>query len=117
MNQVLRRLLFIIFALLVVYFPPVVFPADAVPAEGVDCSLAASAMQSASRIRGSSGKRKVPCKRQDEAQVERYLRDTIEEKVPRERIEQEGRVYRMLGVIPLDFKYFDGMIELYTSQL
>ena len=85
--------------------------------EGVDCSIAKSAITSASRIRGLAIKHPVPCKLQDEAQVERYLRQAIEEKVPRVRIEQEGRAYQYLGAIPLDFKYFDGMIELYTSQL
>ena len=85
--------------------------------EGADCSIAQSAIVSASRLRNLKIKRKVPCRLQDRAEVERYLRTTIDKKIPRERVRQEGEVYRLLGLIPADYDYFNGLIDLYTDQL
>lgn len=90
-------------------------PAAAV--DGATCTIAKTAMQTASRLRGLRVVRSVPCRLQDKAQVERYLRDTIKEKIPAERIADEGLVYKLLGIIPPEYDYLNGLIELYTSQL
>jgi hypothetical protein len=74
-------------------------------------------MRTASRIRNLAIKKTVSCKLQDKAQVERYLRDAISKKVPEQKIRNEGRVYQLLGFIPKDFEYLDGIIEMYLSQL
>jgi hypothetical protein len=85
--------------------------------DGVDCRIAKSAIGSASRLRSLAIKRSVPCKLQNRSEVEQYLRSAINEKVPAERIEKEGTVNRMLGLIPRDYHYLEGLIGLYTDQL
>ena len=62
-------------------------------------------------------KREVPCKLQGRAAVEKYLRDMLAKKIPAGRIENEGAVYEMLGLVPVGFKYLDSIIRLYTEQL
>ncbi|MCB0323597.1 MAG: hypothetical protein KDD69_08485 [Bdellovibrionales bacterium] len=86
-------------------------------AEGADCTIASTAMESASRLRGLSIMRSVPCKLQDRQEVEQYLRETISKKIPAERIKHEGTTYRMLGLLPYDYDYLNGLIRLYTEQL
>ncbi len=90
-------------------------PANAI--DGVNCKIADSAIRSASRIRALEKKRDVPCKLQNRKEVEQYLRSTIDEKIPAERIRKEGLVNRMLGIVPADYKYLEGLIELYSGQI
>lgn len=90
--------------------------ADAFAAES-DCSLVKTAMDVATKLRGLSAKRSVPCRLQNKAQVEAYLRETIRTKIPPDRIANEGKAYKMLGLIPEDYDYLEGLIALYTSQL
>lgn len=85
--------------------------------EGTPCALVDDAMRVASRIRGLKELRTVPCRIQERAQVEKYLLDTIKEKVPQARLKYEGEAYRLLGIIPKDFDYLKGIVDLYTSQL
>ena len=87
------------------------------PAPGSNCALVAAAMEVASDVRGLRERRKVPCRLQNRKQVEQYLRDTIRTKIPQKRLLHEGISYKMLGLIPADFNYEEGLIELYTSQL
>lgn len=82
-----------------------------------ECSIAEAAIETASRLRGLAIRSHVPCRLKGKEEVEKYLRETISKKTPRERIEKEGQVYRMLGIIPKDYDYFNGVIKLYTEQL
>lgn len=82
-----------------------------------DCSVATSAIDIASKLRNLSVLSTVKCLLQDRTEVEKYLRDTLSIKIPQQRIENEGRVFKSLGLIPLDYAYVDGLIQLYTSQL
>jgi hypothetical protein len=94
-------------------------PAARVPASlpGADCSIADTAIEIASRIRKLSIERSVPCRLQSKAEVEKYLRETIKKKVPLERTTSEGKVYELLGLVPLGFDYLNNIIKLYTEQL
>ena len=92
-------------------------PEQSLANSGIDCSIAEHAVHSASKLRGLEIKRSVPCKLQDRGQVETYLRNTIKEKIPAKRLEFEGRVYKVLGLIPIDYAYVDGLVTLYTEQL
>ncbi len=82
-----------------------------------ECSIAATAIEKASKLRGLSIRQTVPCKLQSREQVEQYLRETLHTKIPPQRLENEGWAFRLLGLVPLDFKYLEGLITLYTSQL
>lgn len=95
-----------------------VSPAEAEKgAPGVTCTLADDALKIASRIRGLSIVKKVPCRLQNKEQVEKYLREVITRDVPKERIDLEGRVYHVLGLIPGNYDYYHGMVALYKEQL
>ena len=81
------------------------------------CVIADSAIVAASKIRGLKQKRDVPCYVRDKDKVKQYLLDTIEEKMPEEKLKNEGTLYKSLGFLPSDFDYKNGIVELYISQL
>lgn len=82
-----------------------------------DCSIAVTAMEAVSNIRRLRVLTEVPCRLQSRDEVESYLRDTIKRKISDQRIEMEGRVYKLLGLIPPEYDYLNGIVELYTDQL
>ena len=93
-------------------------PALAQPEAGVDfCAIAQEALHDASRIRGLRIRRSVPCVVQNQEQVRRFLVDTVTAKLPADRLRHEEAVYKALGIIPRDFSYVQGLIDLYVSQL
>lgn len=85
--------------------------------ESADCSLVSSAADIASEIRGLRVKSKIPCRVQNREEVERYLREAITKKNPAIKLQNEERVLKLLGLLPLDFDYAGGLIKLYTEQL
>ena len=85
-------------------------------AEG-DCTIAETAFQVASKIRGLKDKKKVPCRLQNRKEVEKYLRSEISEKAPGERLKNEAVTFRLIGLIPWDYNYQEGLIQMYTDQL
>ena len=82
-----------------------------------DCSIAVTAMEAVSSIRRLKVLTQVPCRLQARDEVESYLRETIKRKIPDQRIENEGRVYKLLGLIPPEYDYLNGIVSLYTEQL
>ncbi len=86
-------------------------------AESDLCSLAKEALQEAEKIRELKTKRPVNCKVQNKQEVEQYLRDTINTKVPDIKITNEEKLYKKLGLIPRAYSYKEEIIKLYTSQL
>jgi len=83
----------------------------------VNCSIAASALKKASKIRGLSPIEEVPCKLQNRKEVAAFVSKTIKEKIPQEKLLGEEIVYKMLGLIPYDYDYRKGIVELYTGNL
>lgn len=92
-------------------------PATGFAREGVNCALVKDATTIASAIRGLRALRPVRCEVRDRKQVEQYLIDTIQTKIPQDRMQHEAVLYRMLGIIPKEFAYVEGIVKLYTSQL
>lgn len=86
-------------------------------AEGVDCGLVASAFSRASALRHLQKTKAVPCKLQSRDEVAAYLKQTIEKKIPPDRLRYEGRVYELLGLIPPGYDYVHNVLALYTDQL
>lgn len=81
------------------------------------CTVANSAIHSASAIRGLKIKRHVPCVLQEKAAVRKYLLETLSERVPKKKLTAEAVSYRLLGFIPEDFDYESGIVSLYTDQI
>jgi len=86
-------------------------------AENVECTIADHAIKQASEIRGLKIKEEVPCFVRDRPQIEAYLVETIDEKVPEEQFSIEEYVYKRVGILPYDFDYRSGLINLYLSQI
>lgn len=82
-----------------------------------DCNVVREAVKEVTRIRRLNEKRSVRCKIENKEQVEKYLRKALSEQIPLEKIKSEETVFKFLGIIPDDFNYLEGLIELYTSQL
>lgn len=81
------------------------------------CSIADSAIASASAIRGLRQRRDVPCLLHNKEEVKEYLRTTIDTKIPAEKLRGEEEMLKALGFIPQNFDYKKGIVDLYLSQL
>lgn len=81
------------------------------------CNISKNSLLKSEEIRGLKILEEVPCFVYNKEQVEKYLVDTIDEKVPKERLENEEILYKAVGLIPKDFQYKQGIIDLYLSQL
>jgi len=88
---------------------------DAQPGDA--CQISDQALKIAIDIRGLEQKSEVKCLVHDQEQVKEYLISAIDTKVPAEKLAMEELVYKLLGFLPQDFSYKDGLIELYVSQL
>ncbi|MCB0358201.1 MAG: hypothetical protein KDD44_01145 [Bdellovibrionales bacterium] len=89
-------------------------PADA---QRSDCPVVNEALKQAEQIRKLRVLRSVPCVRKSKTEVEAYLRQAIQKRVPKGKLEAEGEVYRLLGLIGLDVRYVELLIRLYTGEL
>lgn len=81
------------------------------------CNIASSALNQASAIRGLKQRSKVPCYIRDKEAVKKYLLHTINTKIPKEKLSNEEFVFKALGLLPENFSYKEGIVELYLSQL
>ncbi|MCB0321589.1 MAG: hypothetical protein KDD60_11745 [Bdellovibrionales bacterium] len=86
-------------------------------ASGVSCEIVPYALNLAEGIRGLKAKKEIPCRVYNKKQVRDYIQATIEEKLPKHRLKMEEYVYKTLGLIPLQFNYSSGLIDLYLSQI
>lgn len=84
---------------------------------GEQCGFIKGAFAEASRLRSLKIKSPVKCLVQNKEDVKDYLIKTVKTKIPAERIKGEESMYQLLGLIPVDYDYLNGLIELYTSQL
>ncbi len=81
------------------------------------CEIAERAFKIASRLRGLSMESKVPCLVRDKAQVKEYLLSTIATKLPPRKMELEGYVFGLIGMIPEGFDYEKKLVDLYVNQI
>ena len=113
-SSTLKRAAFLL-TLLIPHLFPVASSAET--AKGVDCSIAEDAIEVASKIRKLNVDHPVPCSLQGRAAVEKYLRDTLNKKIPEARLKYEGKVYELIGIVPPGYDYINSVIKLYTDQL
>ena len=86
-------------------------------AQSTDCNISESALQEASKIRGLNIKKAVPCLLHDKDKVKQYIHYAIEKQLPSEKLKYEEMVFKELGLIPREFDYKNGVVELYLSQI
>jgi hypothetical protein len=81
------------------------------------CSVAEQALRDATRIRQLTPSNPVPCVVRSRPEVEKFLKDMIAEKFPRDTLEMEQLVYRAIGLVPDDYDYIHGIVQAYVQQI
>lgn len=89
--------------------------ADTAPAPS--CAIADTAIHDVSRIRQLKIKGNVPCLVRDKTQIKEYLLQEIAERIPPKKLQMEALVYRALGLIPEEYDYAKGIVDLYMNQI
>jgi hypothetical protein len=74
-------------------------------------------VQSASAVRGLNVRRPVPCQLKTRKEVERYIAEKLKTEIPREKILNEEKLYKALGLFPEDFNYEKTLVALYGEQV
>ena len=74
-------------------------------------------LELASKLRHLDILEEVPCKLQNIIEVETYLKQQIQKKGLLRQVPYEETVFKMIGIIPEDYNYTQGLINMYTSQL
>jgi hypothetical protein len=82
-----------------------------------DCRVTSSLLETTSKLRGLTVVEEVPCKLQNIIEVENYLKKQIQNKGFLKQVQYEETVFKMVGIIPEDYSYTQGLIDMYTSQL
>ncbi len=88
-----------------------------VTSETALCEQALSGLSAASKIRGLAIKRAVPCEVKDRAQVLTFLESEIRKRAAADRIAAEAAFYKAFGLLPQDYDYLKGLLDLYSAQL
>ena len=81
------------------------------------CTGARRLLKDVASIRRLPPKAGFACRVETRQQVENFIRASAAERLPQSRLPYEEELLRLLGVIPRDYAYFEGMVALYTSQL
>ena len=81
------------------------------------CGVAEQAMREAARIRQLTPVKPVPCAVRSRPEVEKFLKDMIAEKFPRDTLEMEQLVYRAIGLVPDEYDYAQGIVQAYVQQI
>ncbi len=92
-------------------------PSWAKDEKGEQCTIATTAISDASRIRKLQIKKSVPCLVHQKEQVKGYLLHAVDTKIPAVKLQMEAFVYQTVGIIPENFDYQNGIIELYLNQI
>ena len=81
------------------------------------CTIAGGAFTQAVSIRKLDKRQEVPCFVHDKARVRKDLLETIQHKMPKQKLELEGLAYQVLGFVPEGYDYQRGIIDLYLENL
>ncbi|RMD85299.1 MAG: hypothetical protein D6808_05510 [Candidatus Dadabacteria bacterium] len=81
------------------------------------CFISKEAISEASLIRGLKALKDVPCLSHSKAEIKKAILQSIKEKIPDSKLKAEESLYKILGLLPEDFNYKKGIVDLYLSQL
>lgn len=81
------------------------------------CREITGAFEVAAGIRNLKIKKKVPCHSKNIEQVEKYLKDHIERDFAVQKVKDEEKLFKAIGLIPQNYFYQEGMIDLLLSQI
>lgn len=109
-----RCLLQAVFSLVCVGMAP---PTAAADTTADLCAISPVALSRASKIRGLSVRKAIPCVAQDKTQVREFLEETIRTELPPTKMEMEQLAYRSIGIIPDDYDYGKSLVSFLVSEL
>jgi hypothetical protein len=81
------------------------------------CAVTGRALTEAAKLRALTPQAAVPCVVHSRAEIERFLRETIAKKFPKETLAMEETWYRALGIVPDDYPYEQGIVQAYVQQI
>lgn len=81
------------------------------------CQIDAEDFREVSARRGLKFKQEIPCRVLRQSQVQGYLRKSIEDRTDPKRLYAEGQSFKLLGFLPRDYPYPEGIISQYAGDL
>lgn len=82
------------------------------------CVLPVGIVSEVASLRGLKKKTEVPClQTHSTEELRELLSETIDRRLPRDQVELEGQILRLLGIIPKDYNYREWIISQYASRL
>jgi len=81
------------------------------------CNLGDKQLKNIERARGLSFERSVPCQYLEPEQIVQELKAVLFEKNSTEELRHEELLYRMLGAIPFDYNYVEGLLSGYSNSI
>jgi hypothetical protein len=81
------------------------------------CQLPAPLMNSTQNLRHLKSKKKVDCINQSQEEVKGFILKSFNEQMSDVEMEREVFLNTTLGMIPVNYKYKEELINLYTSQI
>ena len=82
-----------------------------------NCSATGPAIKIASKIRKLPPLEKVPCEVHGKEQIANFLVEKVVKNLDRNILKGQEIVGKLLGSVPLDYQYQEGLVEIYTSNL
>jgi hypothetical protein len=86
-------------------------------ADTPSCALIPKVLEEASRIRGLSFTRTVPCELHNRDQIKKFILDTVDTKLPPKKLKYEEQLYKAIGLIPEKFDYQKELVDFYATQI
>ena len=105
----------LILSILLFALAQIVYAQEEGPA--ISCDLVRDAVKASSQIRKLAVKSAVPCLVRDKQQIREFMLDTIRTQLPPQKLQNEGRLFEALGLIPRGFDYAKQLVELYVNQV
>lgn len=81
------------------------------------CQVAGKSLIHVSDIRKLNKRKSVPCKVRNKEEIRSFILESVEKKLPKDKLKFEEVVFKALGFIGKDYDYEKGLIDLYASQV
>ncbi|HMO18480.1 MAG TPA: hypothetical protein PKA63_06475 [Oligoflexia bacterium] len=88
-----------------------------VASKAISCNSVSEYAKEIPPLRGLSFLNEVPCKLHTKEEVQEYLLGKINKEDMAEKLNKEEIIFKAIGMIPHDFSYKEGLVELYTDQV
>jgi hypothetical protein len=83
----------------------------------ISCNSVKLLLKEVPPLRGLDFKEDVPCKLSSKSDVEGYLDSILSKEATASKLEKEEIIFKALGIIPSNYPYKSGLINLYREQI